>query len=245
MITRSLIRFYRTKVGEQATFVLPDSTIVQLNTNTKLEAAYMGTRRQLILNRGEGRFNVAKDASRPFTVIAGDKSFTALGTVFNVQRNTASDLELVVTEGKVMIADPNTHVDASDFDRLKSASDNSSDIKKLKANVVISGEKALIKHSKTEPIKQLSADDVQRDLAWQHGMLIFSGEPLSEALQEVSRYTATRFELSDPELASLKVAGVFKAGDIKGLLDSLQANLSVNHQRLGEHRVSLTFAAKG
>jgi transmembrane sensor len=43
----------------------------------------------------------------------------------------------------------------------------------------------------------------------------------------------------------LKVAGVFKAGDIKGLLDSLQANLSVNHQRLGEHRVSLTFAAKG
>jgi transmembrane sensor len=86
---------------------------------------------------------------------------------------------------------------------------------------------------------------VQRDLAWQHGMLIFSGEPLSEGLQEVSRYTATRFELSDPELASLKVAGVFKAGDIKGLLDSLQANLSVNHQRLGEHRVSLTFAAKG
>lgn len=238
-------KIYRTKVGEQATFVLPDSTIVQLNTNTKLEVAYTGDRRQLILSRGEGRFNVAKDASRPFTVIAGDKSFTALGTVFNVQRNTASDLELVVTEGKVMIADPSTQVDASDFNRLKDASDNSADIKALRANVVVSGEKALIKQSKTEPIKQLSVDDVQRDLAWQQEMLIFNGEPLGEALQEVSRYTATRFELNDPKLASLKVAGVFKTGDIKGLLDSLQANLGVEHQRLGEHRVSLTIAAKG
>ncbi|MDX1353575.1 MAG: FecR domain-containing protein [Thiomicrorhabdus sp.] len=237
-------KIYRTKVGEQATFVLPDSTIVQLNTNTNLEVAYTGNRRQLILNRGEGRSNVAKDASRPFTVIAGDKSFTALGTVFNVQRNTASDLELVVTEGKVMIADPSTQVDATDFNRLKDATDTSNDIKKLKANVVVSGEKALIKHSKTEPIKQLSADDVQRDLAWQHGMLIFNGEPLSDALQEVSRYTATRFELLDPELSTLKVAGVFKAGDIKGLLDSLAANLAVEHQRLGEHRVTLTLATK-
>jgi len=42
----------------------------------------------------------------------------------------------------------------------------------------------------------------------------------------------------------LKVAGVFKAGDIKGLLDSLAANLAVEHQRLGEHRVTLTLATK-
>ncbi|MEZ7278471.1 FecR family protein [Pseudoalteromonas sp. 68 DY56-GL68] len=237
-------KIYRTKVGEQATYVLPDSTIVQLNTNTKLEVVYTGDRRQLILNRGEGRFNVAKDASRPFTVIAGDKSFTALGTVFNVQRNTSSDLELVVTEGKVMIAEPHTLVDANDFEHLKDASNESLSIKKLHANVVVSGEKALIKHSKTEPVKQLSMDDVQRDLAWQHGMIIFNGEPLGEALQEVSRYTATRFELTDPDLTSLKVAGVFKAGDIKGLLESLHANLAVKHQRLGEHRVSLSFESK-
>ncbi len=238
-------KIYRTKVGEQATFVLPDSSIIQLNTNTNLEVAYSGNRRQLILSRGEGRFNVAKDASRPFTVIAGDKSFTALGTVFNVQRNTASDLELVVTEGKVMIADPHTQVDAHDFKRLKDALDGSVDIRALQANVVMSGEKALITQSKTKPIKQLSADDVQRDLAWQHGMLIFNGEPLAEALQEVSRYTATRFELNDPELAALKVAGVFKAGDIRVLLDSLRANLHVEHQRLGEHRVRLSRASKG
>ncbi|MGS0535956.1 FecR family protein [Pseudoalteromonas sp. SaAl2] len=233
-------KIYRTKVGEQATYVLPDSTIVQLNTNSLLEVAYTQGRRQLILSRGEGRFNVAKDASRPFSVMAGDKSFTALGTVFNVQRNDSSDLELVVTEGKVMITDPSVAVNADDFVRLQQANNETEQVRKINASIVISGEKALIKESITKPIKQLSMDDVQRDLAWQHGMLIFNGEPLSEALQEVSRYTATRFELKDPSLASLKVAGVFKAGDIIGLLDSLQANLAIEHERLGEHIVSLT-----
>ena len=237
-------KIYKTKVGEQATYVLPDGTIVQLNTNSSLEVAYSQGRRQLLLSRGEGRFNVAKDASRPFSVMAGDKSFTALGTVFNVQRNTSSDLELVVTEGKVMITDPSVTVNAGDFKAYQQADNSNQEIRKINANIVISGEKAIIEQSVTKPITQLSVDDVQRDLAWQNGMLIFNGEQLVDALNEVSRYTATRFELSSDELARIKVAGVFKAGDIAGLLESLQNNFSIEHERLGEHVVSLKYQKK-
>ncbi|WP_413401713.1 FecR family protein [Pseudoalteromonas sp. KJ71-7] len=237
-------KIYKTKVGEQATYVLPDGTIVQLNTNSSLEVAYSQGRRQLLLSRGEGRFNVAKDASRPFSVMAGDKSFTALGTVFNVQRNTSSDLELVVTEGKVMITDPSVAVNADDFKAYQQADNSNQDIRQINANIVISGEKAIIEQSVTKPITQLSVDDVQRDLAWQNGMLIFNGEKLVDALNEVSRYTATRFELSSDELARIKVAGVFKAGDVAGLLESLQNNFSIEHERLGEHVVSLKYQKK-
>jgi transmembrane sensor len=237
-------KIYKTKVGEQATYVLPDGTIVQLNTNSLLEVAYSKGRRQLLLSKGEGRFNVAKDATRPFSVMAGDKSFTALGTVFNVQRNTSSDLELVVTEGKVMITDPSVAVNANDFKAYQLADNSTQTIRKINANIVISGEKAVIERSVTKPITQLSVDDVQRDLAWQNGMLIFNGEQLSDALNEVSRYTATRFELSSEELASIKVAGVFKAGDVAGLLESLHTNFSIDHERLGEHVVSLKRSTK-
>ncbi|WP_409425174.1 FecR family protein [Pseudoalteromonas sp. RW-H-Ap-1] len=237
-------KIYKTKVGEQATYVLPDGTIVQLNTNSSLEVAYSQGRRQLLLSRGEGRFNVAKDATRPFSVMAGDKSFTALGTVFNVQRNTSSDLELVVTEGKVMITDPSVAVNADDFKAYQQADNSNQDIRQINANIVISGEKAIIEQSVTKPITQLSVDDVQRDLAWQNGMLIFNGEKLVDALNEVSRYTATRFELSSDELARIKVAGVFKAGDVAGLLESLQNNFSIEHERLGEHVVSLKYQKK-
>ncbi|WP_024612900.1 FecR domain-containing protein [Pseudoalteromonas sp. TB64] len=232
-------KIYKTKVGEQATYVLPDGTIVQLNTNSLLEVAYSKGRRQLLLSKGEGRFNVAKDATRPFSVMAGDKSFTALGTVFNVQRNTSSDLELVVTEGKVMVTDPSVAVDANDFKAYQLANNSTQKIRKINANIVTSGEKIIIQKSITKPITQLSVDDVQRDLAWQNGMLIFNGEELSDALNEVSRYTSTRFELSSAELGSIKVAGVFKAGDVEGLLESLQTNFSIDHERLGEYVVSL------
>ncbi|TMO79029.1 histidine kinase [Pseudoalteromonas sp. S3776] len=237
-------KIYTTKVGEQATYVLPDGTIVQLNTNSLLEVAYSKGRRQLLLSKGEGRFNVAKDPARPFSVMAGDKSFTALGTVFNVQRNTSSDLELVVTEGKVMITDPSVAVNADDFKDYQLADNNAKKVRNINANIVISGEKAIIEQSITKPITQLSVDDVQRDLAWQNGMLIFNGEHLSDALNEVSRYTPTRFELSSAELANIKVAGVFKAGDVEGLLESLQTNFAIEHEHLGEHMVSLTQQTK-
>lgn len=237
----SFSKIYRTKVGEQATHVLPDKSIIQLNTNTSIEVVYTATRRQIILNRGEGRFSVAKDRNRPFSVVAGEKAFTALGTVFNVQKQSSADFELVVTEGKVMIAPAEMAVKADDFDNFKTASREKMR-QSFNADIVTSGEKAVIQKSITAPIKQLSLSDVQQDLAWQQGMLIFNGESLEQALNEVSRYTSTRFELTDPKLKTLKVAGVFKAGDIIGLLDSLEANLSVQHKRLGEHRVSLSLS---
>lgn len=239
LVTVNYTKTYKTKLGEQATYALPDGTVVQLNTNSVLEIAYSKNRRQLLLSQGEGRFNVAKDITRPFSVIAGDKSFTALGTVFNVRRNTGIDLELVVTHGKVMITNQSVAVQANDFNKYQQASNNTAAMRKRNANIVNSGEKAIITKSITSPIKRLSLQEVQQDLAWQNGMLIFNGEKLTDALNEVSRYTATRFELSSPELANIKVAGVFKANDLAGLLHSLQVNFAIEHERVTEHVITL------
>ena len=91
------------------------------------------------------------------------------------------------------------------------------------------------------PIQKISLDQVQRDLAWQQGMLIFDGEPLAKALKEVSRYTNTTFEISDVKIADLKVAGYFKAGDIDGLLQSLNFNFHINHQKTSENTIKLSL----
>ncbi|TMO03777.1 histidine kinase, partial [Pseudoalteromonas sp. S186] len=101
-----------------------------------------------------------------------------------------SELELVVTEGKVIITYPSLVVDALDFQAYKVADKNQEKIPKINANIVTSGEKSVIEKSRTNPITQLSNDDVERDLAWQTGTLVFNGEPLSDALNEGSRYTS-------------------------------------------------------
>ena len=97
--------------------------------------------------------------------------------------------------------------------------------------MVTVGEKAIIANNQTKPIEKVSNEQVERDLAWQQGMLIFDGEPLETALAEVSRYTRSTFEIKDADIAKLKVAGYFKAGDIDGLLASLSSNFNISYQK--------------
>lgn len=231
-----------THVGEQTNFTLQDGSQIQLNTNSLLIVNYSPTQRQLTLVRGEARFDVAKDKDRPFTVTVGEKSFTALGTIFNVQRNTNQAMELVVTEGKVLITKAMTSV----IDIKDTLLSVNTAIKqdKLEATLVISGEKAVIAENLASiaktPVEKVSLDQINRDLAWQQGMLIFEGEPLSTALAEISRYTSSSFEIVDSQLAELTVAGYFKAGDIDGLLTSLQSNFGIVYRKNARGTILLT-----
>ena len=228
------VKLFSTKVGEQASFSMTDGTSIQLNTNSIVEVAYTNRQRHLKLIQGEAKFDVAKDSFRPFTVTAGDKSFTALGTIFNIQKNTDQDIELLVTEGKVLIT--------KSINVIENISDTIGSLKleDLPGVLVNSGEKAIIDDSTLNPIKKVSLVQVQRDLAWQQGMLIFEGEPLTKALKEISRYSNINFEITDDRLAQLIIAGYFKADDIDGLLKSLSLNFNIYHQKTANNSIRLS-----
>jgi len=227
-------RSLTTLVGEQANFMLPDGSKINLNTDSIVEVAFSSAHRTLTLIKGEASFDVAKDKNRPFTVTVGTQSFTALGTVFNVQKKDDKEMELLVTEGRVLITKSEQSLEA-----LATAMANHDD-DPLPGTIVTSGEKAVIEEDVETPVIKVPLEQLQRDLAWQQGMLIFEGEPLEQALIEVSRYTNTKFELIDPQLASLKVAGYFKAGDIDGLLVSLTNNFDIATHRAADGTIELT-----
>jgi len=230
----------KTPIGEQNSFTMSDGTHIQLNTNSIVEIAYTSTFRQLTLVQGEARFDVAKDKSRPFTVISGEKSFTALGTIFNVRKRDDREMELMVTEGRVLITKASETLEVIKQTLL--TTNKNTQKSEFPGILVVSGEKAIIaKHVET-PVKKVSLDQVQRDLAWQQGMLIFDGEPLSSALAEVSRYTSNQFEVSDPKIANIKVSGYFKANDVDGLLASLKSNFNINYSKSSGSKISLALA---
>jgi len=235
---------FNTQVGQQTSITLKDGSQIQLNTNSLVEVNYSTKQRLLTLVRGEARFDVAKDINRPFTVIVGDKSFTALGTIFNVQKNNLQAMELVVTEGKVLISKATAQV--NDIKKTLVQASTELATNNLNAILVVSGEKAIIEEQSASsiatPIEKVSLDQIHRDLAWQQGMLIFEGEPLSKALSEISRYTNSTFEIVDSELADIHVAGYFKAGDIEGLLTSLHSNFGINFSKKTNGSIQLTAA---
>ncbi|OUS24573.1 hypothetical protein A9Q98_13530 [Thalassotalea sp. 42_200_T64] len=96
---------YRTSVGEKSVIELPDSSVLTLNTDSLVKVHFTAMTRKLTLVKGEAHIKVAHNKKRKLIFSAGDKSFIAVGTAFNVQYDKHSTLELIVTEGKVAISD--------------------------------------------------------------------------------------------------------------------------------------------
>ena len=81
-----LLADYSTGPGGQRTVALPDGSVAILNTDSAIDVDYGRERRMVKLLYGEAHFEVAKDAQRPFQVLAVGGRTTAVGTAFAVPR---------------------------------------------------------------------------------------------------------------------------------------------------------------
>jgi transmembrane sensor len=221
-----------TSVGEHRVLSLDDGSVIHLNTDTSVSIDFSDTRRDVHLLRGEAYFVVAHDMQRPFIVKAANNTVTAVGTAFNVQITSTKNLELLVTDGKVLIKNN------QDNNRISTVTESSHPLDGL-GELMIAGQKAFISQQSIQQLT-LSNEQVQTDLAWQQGMLIFHGESLAEALKEISRYTSINFTLADDQVKQRKVAGYFKAGDIQGLLFALENNFNITYSKRDKQTIVLS-----
>jgi transmembrane sensor len=231
---------YETAIGEKTTVLLPDGSEVVLNTNSQLSLTFSPSARVLHLLRGEILIRVAKDPARPLSVIAADRIVQAIGTEFTVEITEDQHVEVLVTEGKVVVS-----VQPISFERPL-AMNGSPDtfvlppvLTEQEDNTVSAGEAVIL--GETDTIRTaVTEDDIEVKLSWNQGRLIFRSEPLEKALQEVRRYTTVEFVLLDEDLKTRTVSGRFRAGDVEALLVSLQLNFNITHQFDGENRVLLS-----
>ena len=231
--TTQIVQFnsdYETKVGEQSTFFLQDKTKIKLNTNSLVKVTYTDKQRVFELLRGEMHVVVAHNEHKPLSVYAGSNIIQAVGTAFNVQIGIEK-VELIVTDGKVLVSDinslniaplklKNVHLSPTSFS-------------------VIKGQKAQLKATNTSIIGS-DEGKLASDLAWQQGNLIFRGESLFDAMQEVSRYTNYQFDFGDEDTKSLQIAGLFKTSDISGLLAALESNFDVVFKKMSSNKIRLS-----
>ncbi len=232
---------YQTKIGQNQTIQLPDGSELTLNTNTFVQVKFSESRRIIDLQRGEIHIQVAHDKNRPLDVLAAGKKIQAVGTAFSVQMKQ-DIVELLVTEGKVKVETSTPEVIADN--KLKELSETISNIQKP-AQFVAQGEKVKLDLTgkKAEKIEKVAAAEIAAKLSWRSGNLVFRGETLAQAMAEIERYTETKINLADNEqLKNIKVAGVFKTGDIKGLLIVLSQNFNIKHNTMADGTIELNLA---
>ncbi len=224
---------YETAVGENSTITLADNSKVLLNTNSTLKVTYTDDYRLLKLEKGELHVDVAHDKNRPLSVVANDKIFQAVGTAFNVQVKK-SNVELIVTDGKVVIADLELEQEKV-FEALA--------IDTIAAPAVEKGEMVSLKIMEqviAAEVKPIAQTELTANLSWRQGNIIFTGESLQEAMAEVSRYTQVKFQIADKTIEDIKIAGRFKIGDVNGLVAALTTNFNIKANRVGNNLVILT-----
>ena len=229
---------YETTIGEQKTVLLPDGTEVVLNTDTALRVAYSRDARVLHLTRGELHVDVAEDRTRPLSVIAGDKIVQALGTEFSVQITDEQYVEVLVTEGKVVVGVQPARIRTTP-EEPDSPVFVPPVLTQTEDNTVDAGE-ALLLGVPDETVVPVTADEIEVELSWKEGRLIFRSEPLADALAEVERYTTVEFVIIDEHLKSQILSGRFRAGDVDTLLALLEANFQIGHEFDGDDRVLLS-----
>ncbi len=200
------LKYYQTERGERLELTLADGSVVKVNSASKLSVMISENERRIELEQGEALFDVASDPARKFLVHTRRGTVEAIGTLFNVN---VYQPELVVTiaEGKVLVSNQ------------QSLPSNRA------AEMVTAGHRVIV--GEGGGISSEKLEDLQAALAWTEGKIMFTGEPLHLALEQINRHGKHRIAILDARLADLPVYGVFNTGDSAGFLSALEKSYHI------------------
>jgi transmembrane sensor len=206
---------YQTGLGEVLRVRLRDGSVMTLNSASQASVHYGNERRSVVLHQGEALVDVVKDHDRPFVVRTGSTDVVAVGTSFSVRRNSGDAFVVLVNEGIVDIVQRQPGPDVGPL--------------RIRANHA-----AVASHESIVRVERMPGDEIRRRLSWREGLISFSGNTLSEAASEFARYSELRILIDDPEVARLRVVGVYSSADPEGFAKAVATSLGLRAERTGE-----------
>jgi transmembrane sensor len=227
---------FETAVGKQDSFKLQDGSVIFLNTNSRARVTWSAGEWHIELDRGEARFAVAKDPSRPFTVTTTTATVRVVGTVFNVRADPRTT-QVAVLEGQVEVtvasagSDSSAETPASTTEGPGTA--HSPTIERVR---LAAGERAAVTQ---RGIQTNDGPPLESVTAWTERRLVFRDEPLGEVISEFNRYRTHPLVLEGLELAALRINGVFDPDDPDSLLTylGLYETVQVDRRSDGSQRL--------
>lgn len=195
---------YYSASAQRSDVTLADGSLVHLDAQSSIKVRLAARKRLVELVAGRAFFEVAHDASRPFTVSAGSERITALGTRFQVDRHDQFVL-VTLDEGSIAVTD--TAADGGE-----------------RRDVLTPGQQLKVALDGSRSLRQV---DSQVATSWSQGRLVFHATPLAEVLDEFNRYSSRKLRLGDASLAQMQVSGSFIPGDNALAVSALAAVLPV------------------
>lgn len=195
--------------GKRAHLSLADGTLVWLNSGSKLiyPTAFNTKNREVFLE-GEGIFDVAHNAAKPFFVRAANNyNVRVLGTLFNVSCYTGdSKVSTALLRGKVRVSYAKKGFFTGDSIQTD-----------LKPGMIA------VLDKKSHAIKT-TTEDVSTLFSWRKGYYEFSEQKLQLVLEKLTRYYNVTFVMNKKTNQNETYSGAFTLNDdLEKVIKTLEA----------------------
>lgn len=201
---------YITAKGERRTVQLADGSTVDLNGGTHLSVVLARDGRRVALASGQAVFDVTHDPRRPFTVAAGDRTVSVVGTQFDVRR-LGGKVSVTVARGAVEVRP--TAGAAGRAYRLHP------------------GQR--LDHVEGAAQARVAAAAPDEVLGWRSGKLVYRQQPLSEVVADLNQQFPTPLRIEDPGLAATPISGVLILDDQAAVIRRLALLVPISAVRSG------------
>ncbi len=193
---------YSTPYGVKGKIVLPDSSIVWLNSGSKIgfPSKFTGKSREITFN-GEAYFDVKKDSMFPMKIkTPHNLNVVVTGTSFNLHTYIEdSFFSLYLSKGKVNIQDK-------------------------KGNVIhmLKEDESIEYNFKAKEIKTKKALEPSSIVGWKNGWLIFDEEDLTSVFKKMERWYGVSFKIPSHFNLNNKLTAKFREESASQVLDLMK-----------------------
>ncbi len=197
-----------TKYGAQETVILPDGSVVVLNSNSSLSynKNFSDSIRTVVLV-GEAFFDIKRDTTKPFIVKTEHIKVKVLGTSFNVKSYPKDEnIETTLVTGKVEVLQ-----------------------QKVQQPIILTPSERATFDKKKRDIT-IDKVDSKKVVAWKQGKLIFDKTPLKQVVLDLKRKYNVEFVIESDSLLNYKYTGEFDNLSLEEVLKLFKLSSSINYK---------------
>ncbi|MCF0178468.1 MAG: DUF4974 domain-containing protein [Bacteroidales bacterium] len=202
---------YTVNNGLQGNIVLPDSTLVTLNSGSSLRIADdFGNGSRTVYLDGEGYFDVHKDRNVPFIIKTPQEIIvTVTGTSFNLKCFSDSPrFNLTLIKGSVEVTTKTNEV------------------------IKVAPSEEIIINSDFHSLAHM--EKPEENLVWKDGVLKFDHTPMNETIAQIERWYGVQIEVADQSLLASSFTAEFKHETLNEVLRLLCITSRLEYSRDGD-----------
>lgn len=195
--------------------LLADGSAVTLNACSELRypERFARRRREVRLVRGEAFFEVAHDASAPFTVETDDVSVEVLGTKFNVNAYDKEVTTVYLKEGKVRLTERVTG---------------------RQNRYLMAPDEMLAVDRNARTCRAVRPAGKSAPEAWLHNNYVFTNAPLEDVVEFLERHYAVEIEVADARILQYSYTMEFYNETIDEVLSVMSQITPIRYSRVND-----------